>query len=208
MSFSIVLIAALAASQGEFSCNQTYLSEQLEQRATADQTARQAYQKSNGSKATEAAVLTIDAENRAWFRPVLESCGWPAQSVVGEQAAVAAWLIAQHADMDPGFQRYAADKLKSAVLVGEAQGERLALLVDRNRRLQKQPQVYGMQFNIQNNAKIVFLQVEAPELLNLRRKEIGLEPFSCYVNSVTTQSKLPAEWPLGVLYDPAICNGP
>ena len=65
-----------------------------------------------------------------------------------------------------------------------------------------------MQFNIQNNAKIVFLQVEAPELLNLRRKEIGLEPFSCYVNSVTTQSKLPAEWPLGVLYDPAICKGP
>lgn len=208
MSFSILLIAALAASQGEVSCNPIYLSEQLEQRATADQTARRAYQASNGSRATEAAVLTIDAENREWFRPVLEKCGWPAQSVVGEKGAVAAWLIAQHADMDPGFQVYSADKLKTAVLAGEAKGERLALLVDRNRRLQKQPQVYGMQFNVQDNSKVVFLQVEAPELLNPRRKEIGLEPFFCYINSVVTQRKLPAEWPLGVLYEPAICSGP
>ncbi len=208
MSVSILLVAALAVSQGEVSCDHGNLIQQLEQRASADQAARLAYRDSKGAKATEATVLRIDAENRAWFRAALEKCGWPKQSEVGEQAAVAAWLIAQHADMDSGFQLFAADKLKTAVLAGEAKGERLALLIDRNRRLQKQPQVYGMQFNIQDKSKVVFLPVEAPESLNQRRREIGIEPFICYLRSVAINNKLPAEWPSGVLYEPAVCSDP
>lgn len=129
---------------------------------------------------------------------MLEKCDWPTQSVVGEKkGATNAWLIAQHADTEPAFQTYAASKMKVAVLAGEAKGNLLALLVDRNRRLQNQPQVYGMQFNIQESSKVVFLTVEAPELLNQRRKEIGLEPFVCYINSVTREKKLPATCLMG-----------
>ena len=206
MSTPIFLVVALAVSQVDVSCIPIDLRQQLEQRASVDQTARRAYMESKGSKATEETVLSIDADNRAWFRATLEKCGWPTKSTVGEQAATGAWLIAQHADMDSAFQIFAASKLKAAVLAGEADGEKLALLVDRNRRLQKQPQVYGMQFNIQDKSKIVFLPVEAPESLNQRRKEIGIEPFACHIHFVTTDNSMPATWPLGVPYEPATCT--
>jgi hypothetical protein len=153
-------------------------------------------------------VLKVDADNRLWFRPVLEKCDWPKQSQVGEKGATNAWLLAQHADMDPAFQVFAASKMKAAVLAGEAKGNLLALLVDRNRRLQSQSQVYGMQFNVQERSKIVFLPVETPEQLNQRRREIGLEPFVCYITSMTAEKKLPAAWPDGVPFEPAKCNEP
>ena len=206
MSITTILLSAVAIGQADISCNPDYLRQQLEERTTADQSARRALRVGIYDKAATEHALKVDADNRLWLRPVLEKCDWPAQSVVGEKGATNAWLIAQHADMEPAFQTYAASKMKVAVLAGEAKGKLLALLVDRNRRLQNQPQVYGMQFNIQENSKVVFLTVEAPEFLNQRRKEIGLEPFVCYIKSVTLEKKLPATWPDGVSYEPAKCD--
>jgi len=92
------------------------------------------------------------------------------------------------------------------VLAGEANGKFFASLVDRNRLMQKRPQLYAMDFSILEKAKIVFSPIEAPESLNARRREIGLEPFVCYINAMTLQKKLPAVWPEGVPYEPAYCN--
>jgi hypothetical protein len=50
-------------------------------------------------------VATVDADNLAWLKEVVAEVGWPGQSMVGEDGAHAAWLLAQHADQDPAFQR-------------------------------------------------------------------------------------------------------
>ena len=208
MSIATIFVAALAVGQADVSCNPDNLRPQLEERVAVDQSARSALKVGVYDKEATDRVLKIDADNRLWFRPVLEKCDWPMQSQVGEKGATNAWLLAQHADMDPTFQVFAANKMKVAVLAGEAKGKLLALLVDRNRRLQNQSQVYGMQFNIQEKSKIVFLPLEAPEQLSQRRKEIGLEPFVCYINSLTVEKGLPAAWPDGVPFEPAKCNDP
>jgi hypothetical protein len=49
-------------------------------------------------------VATVGADNLAWLKEVLAEVGWPGQSMVGEDGAHAAWLLAQHADQDPAFQ--------------------------------------------------------------------------------------------------------
>jgi hypothetical protein len=50
------------------------------------------------------AVLEIDAEATAFLKMVVDEHGWPGISLVGEDGASAAWLLAQHADADPEFQ--------------------------------------------------------------------------------------------------------
>ena len=66
------------------------------------------------------AMAAADGENLPWLRQVITDVGWPGKSLVGEDGAHAAWLLAQHADSDPAFQRRCLDLLTAAVERGEA----------------------------------------------------------------------------------------
>ncbi|NUS61718.1 MAG: hypothetical protein HOQ01_12290 [Lysobacter sp.] len=118
-----------------------------------------------------------------------------------------AWLMAQHADMAPDFQVVAAVAMKEAVLAGEANGSALARLVDRNRLLQKQPQVYALNPDVTSDGTLRF-NVEDPANLDARRKEIGLVPFYCLALELSEARALPIEWPQGVLFVPTECPKP
>lgn len=172
-----------------------------------DQAVRRALSAAPGSKAAQDAALRTDSSNTAFMREVLASCGWPKRSELGEDAARAAWLLTQHADMDPEYQVLAARQLKYAVLAKEAEPRRLALLVDRNRRLNDQPQVYGMQFARAGGGPIQFFSIVSPGQLDQRRKEIGLPSFYCWAMEVSSMNEhAPIEWPVGVLFVPEQCE--
>ena len=66
-----------------------------------------------------------DAENLPWLKKVIAEIGWPGRSIVGDDGASAAWLLVQHADSDPGFQRQRLDLLTGATGHGEATKARL-----------------------------------------------------------------------------------
>ena len=59
--------------------------------------------------------LSITACSRAVLTASALAHGWPGRSLVGEQGAMDAWLLAQHADRQPGFQRRALSLLAMAV---------------------------------------------------------------------------------------------
>lgn len=59
-------------------------------RVTADQEARDAVDVK--------AMAAADGENLPWLRQVISGVGWPGKSLVGEDGAHAAWLLAQHAE--------------------------------------------------------------------------------------------------------------
>jgi hypothetical protein len=71
-------------------------------------------------------AASVDADNLAWLKETVAEVGWPGRSLVGEDGAHAAWLLAQHADRDPAFQRRCLDLLTQAVAGREASPVELA----------------------------------------------------------------------------------
>jgi hypothetical protein len=88
----------------------------------------------------------IDDDNTVWLGDLLATRGWPGRTLVGEDGAQAAWLLAQHADRAPALQRTFLDALRRAVAQREASPAHLAYLEDRVRVHAGQPQLYGTQF--------------------------------------------------------------
>jgi hypothetical protein len=121
----------------------------------------------------------VDDDNTRWLAELLASGGWPGRTLVGEEAAQAAWLLAQHADRDPVQQRAFLDALRAAVTQGEASAAQLAYLEDRVRVNAGQSQLYGTQFTI-TGGKLTPCPIEDPGRLDERRAQAGLEPFADY----------------------------
>lgn len=55
----------------------------------------------------------VDRDNTAWLTDLVTRSGWPGRPLVGEDGASAAWLLAQHADRDPAFQRRCLDLMSA-----------------------------------------------------------------------------------------------
>jgi len=204
-----ILLAAFSANALAVDCSPDSLRSELLERRAKDQAARQGLLGgSSPSKDRIAEVLAIDAGNTKFMRSVIESCQWPKASEVGEDGAQAAWLLVQHADQSPDFQVEAARKMRVAVASGEASAFRLAILVDRNRRLTHLPQVYGHQFEKGADGVIRFFDIASSHYLDARRKEIGLKSFYCFVLEVAgANGGARFEWPVGVPFVPETCGG-
>lgn len=129
----------------------------------------------------------IDAENTERLRRILAAHRWPGRSLVGDQGSHHAWLIAQHADHDPAFQREALDLLTDAVGRGEARPRELAYLTDRVRVNEGRKQVFGTQMRPDENGMPVPQPIEDPERLDERRAEVGLKPFDQYLRGFVQQ---------------------
>jgi hypothetical protein len=115
-------------------------------RMDRDQEARAAVNLTDVDAEAVARVRAVDAENTNWFKTVLDGSGWPGRSLVGDEGARAAWLLAQHADHDLDFQRRCLMLLEQAVHDRQADAAHWAYLVDRVRCAEGRPQLYGTQF--------------------------------------------------------------
>jgi hypothetical protein len=122
-------------------------------------------------------MVRVDEANTAWLTGLTDRIGWPGRTLVGEDGAHAAWLLAQHAarERQPGFL----ELLHAAVAAGEASARDLAYLEDRVRVHSGQPQRYGTQF-IHDDQGLRPQPIEDPEHLDQRRAAVGLGPFAEY----------------------------
>ncbi|MFD7615599.1 DUF6624 domain-containing protein, partial [Streptomyces sp. NPDC059802] len=125
----------------------------------------------------------IDRDNRIWLEQLLAVRGWPGISEVGERAATAVWLFAQHSDPAPDFQLRCRDLLAEAVLAGEADPRHSALLQDRVRIAQGRPQVFGTQLYADEAGELAPAPLWEAEQVDLRRLEVGLEPLEDYLHA-------------------------
>ncbi|MEV6419246.1 DUF6624 domain-containing protein [Streptomyces sp. NPDC051662] len=112
---------------------------------------------------------------------IMAEYGWPTAELVGEEAARAAWLIAQHADRQLDIQRRALQLMRQAVSAGSAGPRELAFLLDRTRVNEGREQIYGTQIaGVKDGAPIPW-PCEEPERMDELRAEVGIEPFDEYV---------------------------
>ncbi len=93
--------------------------------------------------------------------------------------AHAAWLLVQHADRDPAFQKECLEKMKQGVSRGEVSAKDVAYLVDRVAVAENKKQVYGTQFK--GKGKEMMPQpIEDEQHVDERRKSVGLPSMAEY----------------------------
>jgi hypothetical protein len=155
---------------------------ELLRRVERDQAARRALARDDMDAA--------DAENLPWLKRVIDEVGWPGRSLVGNDGANAAWLLAQHADRDPVFQRRCLDLLTGAVDQGEASPRNLAYLTDRVLLHEGKEQEYGTQM-IGRAEGYVARRLRDPGTVDERRAAVGLGPLAEYAARMTTDYGTP-----------------
>ncbi len=165
------LFAPLGASGG--TPTEAELREELIRMKTADQAVRDLPLTSEGE---EKVLTAVDAVHTARLKAIVAAQGWPTVAQVGQDGADAAWLLVQHADKDPAFQRAVAALMKPLVASGQVKASNYAYLWDRVH----DPQRYGTQGRCAEKGRWEPRAVEAPEKLDERRALMGLAPMAEY----------------------------
>jgi Sulfotransferase family len=163
------------------------LREELLRRSGIDRAARSAY---TGAPAEMARLMEMDSDNTAWLMSVVEDVGWPGHSLVGEDAAHAAWLLTQHADLNPAFQRHCLKLLRRAVRCGEASSADLAHLCDRVLLASGKPQLYGTQVTARDG-RYVPARLRNAQTVDARRAAVGLAPIAAHLRQVLERRGTP-----------------
>ena len=122
----------------------------------------------------------VDTGHTERMKQIIAEYGWPGSSLVGSDAAFAAWLLVQHADHDRDFQRQCLDLLQAAVTAGEARAQELAYLTDRVRVGEDRAQVYGTQMILVDD-ELRPHPIEDELHVDDRRSAVGLGPLADYI---------------------------
>lgn len=120
---------------------------------------------------------TVDRRNTERLKAVVDEIGWPSITKVGETGSSNAWLLVQHADHDPEFQKKCLALMKSEP-EGEVSKRNIAYLEDRIAVADGKPQIYGTQFHKNSSGQLEPLPIQNADNVDKRRKEMGLEPLT------------------------------
>ena len=143
-----------------------------------DQAARMAYNAAvkAGGKGDFAAAETADAATLIVLHRVVAASGWPGKTMVGDEGAHDAWLLVQHMDKDPAFQKQVLGLMKELVKTGEVEEVEYAYLYDRVAVAEHRKQLYGTQFGPHREPQ----PIEDEANVDARRKAIGLGTMDEY----------------------------
>ena len=123
-------------------------------------------------------LMRTDTALSVRLREMVETGGWPDARRVGADAVRAAFLVVQHTPFED-FREAMLPHLERDVRAGVLEGQDYALMVDRIRRRQGQPQVYGSQYSLVDG-ELVRDPVEDPQNLDRRRAALGMTPIDEY----------------------------
>lgn len=160
------------------SCDSTkYLLEQL---LSADQNNR------NGSSSD----WRIDRHNQIQVVSIIENCGFPDSSTVGNQAMYALFLVIQHGPADLRYKYYPV--LQKKAEHGDFDKSWLALMEDRILTDQGKKQKFGSQVRMNKGSnRYELIPIEDPAHVDERRAAVGLGSISQYLEQFNIRWEQP-----------------
>ncbi len=161
------------------------LRRELLARVEKDQAVRQKAIADGSSAEAWEQTVPVDRDNTAWLKKVVAEKGWPTRSMVGEDGSKAAFLIAQHATLDPSFQEQVLAQMQAALEQKEADPADFALLKDRVLLHQGKPQLYGTQFGTDPDGTMFLDTTQDLDGLDARRQAMGLPPIADYKKTLS-----------------------
>ncbi|WP_057938551.1 DUF6624 domain-containing protein [Algoriphagus resistens] len=120
------------------------------------------------------------------LKQIFDEYGFVGFDLAGEDGSQNFWLMVQHSDHNPEFQKEVLEKMKTEVENENAKPTNYGLLVDRVRLNTGEKQVYGTQvtYNLKTGQAYP-KSLEDSVNVNVRRSSIGLEPIEEYLNRMT-----------------------
>lgn len=133
--------------------------------------------------------------NAKTLNDIIDTIGYPTTDKVGKEASEAAWMVIQHSIGQPEFMKKCAELLKKAVSESRADLKSLAYLTDRIAVFEGKPQLYGTQFDWDENGNLSPNLFDDLTKVNERRKSIGLNTLEERTEIIRKQAKNENESP-------------
>jgi hypothetical protein len=137
-------------------------------------------------------LVQVEKDNFARHQPILEKMvhqyGYLGFRQVGEKSAHNFWLLVQHADAYPAFQRQVLKLMRREVTRKNANPADYAYLTDRVALHAGQLSEYGTQVTYEGTGptiRAVARPLRDPSHVNKRRAAVGLEPLETYLENWT-----------------------
>ena len=130
----------------------------------------------------------LDNANTTRLKKIIETHGWPSNTLVGDTAAAATCYLIVHADADTAFQRMCLNLMHPLAKEGEVSLFPYAMLYDRVLVAQGKPQLYGTQckYNEKEKAWQPF-PIKDQDTVDERRKKMGHPPLREYIAAMNKQ---------------------
>lgn len=128
-------------------------------------------------------------KNAKILNDIIDSIGYPTIDKVGKEANEAAWLVIQHSIEQPEFMKKSAELLKRAVRENKADLKSLAYLTDRIAVFEGKPQLYGTQFDWDENGNLSPNHFDDLTKVNERRKSLRLNTLEEQTEIIKKQAK-------------------
>lgn len=119
-------------------------------------------------------MKALHNRNAKVLNEIINDIGYPTITKVGKEGSEAAWLVIQHAIEQPRFMKKCKQLLQIAVHENEADPKSLAYLSDRIAVFEGKPQLYGTQFDWDEDGKLSPNAFDDLAEVNKRRKALGL----------------------------------
>ena len=137
----------------------------------------------------QSTIREIDQVHGDRLKEIVAHIGWPTRELVGLKATQAAYMVIQHTGHDIEFQNQCLALMVDLVEQGELPASYVALLTDRIRFFQGQPQVFGTQMALISNEYGMMVPtptvpIEDPENLDQRRALMGMPAHSEFVGAI------------------------
>jgi len=194
----ITLFTPSAFSQNESNKKEMdTIQTKLETLFMQDQLFRRLYQDAEKKFGADSAEMdyfwkVVEAEDKRIEQElilILDTYGWLGTSQVGRLANGAIWSVIQHSSLE--IKEKYAPLMKASVLQNESQAMQYARLIDRMFINDNKPQIYGSQITKDKEGNNVFFEIDKPEFINKRRKEIGLDPIEGFAKAREIEWHIP-----------------
>jgi hypothetical protein len=125
-------------------------------------------------------LWTLVDEHDARLKQIVARHGWPGRSLVGEDGADAAWVIAQHADRHHEWRREWLPLVREAATQKEADPRHFARLADRVALVDSNVQLYGTWAQRGPTGEVLFDPPARGDVedVDSRRLAVGLPPLA------------------------------
>ena len=128
-------------------------------------------------------------KNAEVLEQIINIIGFPTVEKIGNESAYSAWLVIQHSIGKPEFMKKCAKLLDIEIKNKKADPRNLAYLTDRIAAFENKPQLYGTQFDWDENGELSSNHLDDINKVNKRRKSIGLNTLEEQTEIIRIQAK-------------------